>query len=177
MSLFTSQFDTSAVARACGVTANVVHNYLKRDLLSEVRGQVTGGGGRGKGKHFTFYNVMEVAIARALMEAWGQGKGDPERAFIAAEQFAHFGEEYDGLRRHPAVPFEGSGHTLFVVGSEGQTRELFIPSGVPGADYHSIWREIRSPNFTIINASRVFETVVERLGADPADALAECYAE
>ncbi|WP_299837511.1 hypothetical protein [uncultured Jannaschia sp.] len=187
MDFLEQQVETSKVAQVCGVTPNVLHGYLKRGLIvgHSDTGVVTGGGKRGVRKQFSIFNVMEVAIARELIDA-GVGGGDPVAAFKAALHFAHGGSGGSGwigdakpltVHRLPGLPFPPSyGLTILAVGN-GNARTFALPAeGITAFAFHARLRHaLQTSAFTIIDATSVFQRISTRLGFEPGQVLREAY--
>ncbi len=179
MQFFHQQVETTKVAEVCSITPNVLHGYLKRGLIVRHRdtGVVTGGGKRGMRKHFTFYNVMEVALARELIDV-GVGGGDPVAAFQAAQNFAHVSSDDGGtpaIERLPGLPFPPSlGVTLLAIGG-GRSWDLVASPGREDGTYFKLKHQLGTGSFVIIDASAVFNRVATGLGYEPRTVLRDAY--
>lgn len=169
MSIFQQQFTNSEIVTATGVTNFQLQNWLKR---GQIVGQgVEGGGSPGKHRKFSFFNLMEIAVSKALIDT---GLTDMQRVTHAAASFAHVGRGSIGDRpaRQPGFPFK-EGKTLLIVGPD-RSREYQInrndhPLGLLAAiKDHGI-------GAIVIDASDVFSLTLRRAGLDPAAALNEAY--
>lgn len=161
---------SSEVARLARVAPNTLQAWVKRGVIAGYRDNPDkiGGGGR-KGKHlkWSFWCIMEVAVAQALVST---GVSELGVAFRAAYEFAHLGDEL----RLPGLPFDRKrGQTILVL-SRSQTKVL---QWEPGTDPIALfWSEMRKPESWItVNVAAVFRRVVTELGLDPAAVMQEAY--
>ncbi|MTH34422.1 hypothetical protein GL279_07405 [Paracoccus limosus] len=169
MSIFHQQFANSEIVAATGVTNYQLQNWLKR---GQIIGQgVEGGGSPGKHRRFSFFNLMEIAVSKALIDT---GLTDMQRVTEAAAGFAHTGNGAIGDRpgRQPGFPFK-DGKTMLIVGPE-RSAEYQIglsdhPLGLLAAiKEHGI-------GAIVIDVSEVFSVTLRRAGLDPVAALNEAY--
>lgn len=116
-------------------------------------------------RSFSFYSVMEIAVAAALTEL---GLA-PSQAFRAAQGFAHTGDE----NRMIAFPFP-EGRTLLCVAGDRSTELMWSP----GQDLMSIARHHlgRPLGFVVLDASELFDRVTGSLGYHPQRLLDDEYA-
>lgn len=171
MSIFHQQFTNSEIVAATGVTNFQLQNWLKRgQIVGQRDSAVEGGGSPGKHRRFSFFNLMEVAIAKALIDL---GVSDMQRVTNAAAAFAHTGDCINGDRpaRTPGLPFE-KGQTLLIVGPERSEEYQILPTErlglVAALAQHGV-------GAVVLNASKVFENTLRRAGFDPAAILREAY--
>lgn len=171
----------SEVAAATGATPRDIQNWALRVMVGH---RVGGGGGKGKRRQFSFNNLMEVAIAKAILDV---GSRNVEAAFGAAADFSHYsdggsgwGSESPSAMRLPALPFHHSlGETrLLVHGDQGMT----VLEAPRNAELSKEFGELRAmrylgnpPVYIVVNASTVFMEVCRRLGVDFRHVLDAAY--
>lgn len=155
MNAFQSKFSTRQVLAAAGVSNDNLQNWLRRGLVIGQE-KIGGGGGQGHHRQFSFFNVIEIAAAKALIDA---GMGNLEAVFYAANLFAHTGE--DG--RIPGCPFNTApGYTLLVAWPDGANVLFLSPKDGALALYTTLVSNNRI-GATFANVSRVFDDVCGRL--------------
>lgn len=153
-------------------TATVVNNqtlktwFAKDYPAGNLAGAVTGGGGPGQRRAFSFNTVMEIAIVAKLQEI-GHGTRDLAALFKSAQNFAHVGsagKDYDLPDRHPGLPFHHSyGDTIFAASPVRTFAELYSPE----RDTYRLLKDgTGSDHFVTINATMLFADVCIRLGTD-----------
>ncbi len=173
MEIWTNTYSAHEVAAATNVAPATLQNWLKRGVIVGHRDNIEGGGIQGNRRRFSFYAVMQIAIASALIEA--SGGMDIKAAFEAAMIFAHSGhgggagyagEEKNEPERCPAHPYHFSlGKTLLATVGGNTTVVLNDPIGDTfGMIGHKLRRAI---GFTVIDASAVFDRVCGALGEHP----------
>lgn len=177
MSVYAKEYQTGDVLKAAGINNAALQNYLRRNLIVGHK-DIKGGGGSGTGNRrlYTFSNLMEVAMAKALMDA-GM-KGSAKDAFLAAQRFSHSGKSATDRtpERKPGLPFYPChGLTIFGVSQE---RAAIIPA-TPDTDSLSLIRsELNDPTgFVVVVADDVFARVCGALRRLPSDVFAEEYGE
>lgn len=155
MNAFQSKFSTRQVLAAAGVSNDNLQNWLRRGLVIGQE-KIGGGGGQGHHRQFSFFNVIEIAAAKALIDA---GMGNLEAVFYAANLFAHTGED----DRVPGCPFNTApGYTLLVAWPDGAN--VFFLSPEDGAlSLYTALVPGRRVGATFTNVSRVFNEVCGRL--------------
>lgn len=180
MNIFHAHFSTGQVVQATGVPNATLQSWLKREVVVATRpdaaGEITGGGTPGAYRRFSFFNVMEIAIAKALLDA---GLGDLENAFKAASHFAHTGRVAISDQfptRIPGCPYNNAGMaaaTLIAVRGDRSTERLWKV----GTDVITdICDDLHSRDgFVLIDADIVFERVLSALGFNPRDVMAFAY--
>lgn len=170
MSIFQQTFTNAQIVASTGVTNDQLQNWIRRDLIVG-QGQIEGGGSPGRHRRFSFFNLMEIAIAKALLDA---GLGDLQRTTQAAKHFAHVGRGEIGDRpeRLPGFPFK-DGKTLLIVGPRDAREYQVTQQERPLALYAAIKQH--GIGALVIDASAVFETTLQRAGQDPALAMREAY--
>lgn len=168
MNIFHAQFSTGQVVDATGVSNATLQSWLKRELVvGQKDNPIVGGGSPGMHRRYSFFNVMEIAIAKALVDA---GLGDLTVAFDAARRFAHVGCGRIGDRpeRLPSVPYNTAGiagMTLLCVAGESSSITLWQPGKDP---LPNISFELgHSDGFVLLKVDPVFERVVSKLGYQP----------
>ncbi len=165
MSIYQAMFRLPTVAEATGTPDQTIKRWLHEDRLLGAQ-KIAGGGGRGRPRSFQFYNVMEIALVKVLLDF---GTRDASAAFAAARRFAHEGDE----GRDPGFPYP-DGLTLLGVG-DGRAEVvnwhpnkdawfgLRIGLGKPGA-------------ILVVEVNPIFRRVVSGLGFDPGKVVRDAYA-
>lgn len=168
MNIFHAKFSTGQVVEATGVSNDTLQNWLKRKLVVGQK-DIDGGGSQGRHRQFSFFNLIEIATAKALIEV---GMTDLKSAFYAAGYFAHTGD----AERAPGCPFnKETGITLLVAG-QGWARDVFLsPTGSALELYNQIVQR-GSIGATIVDMSQVFNLVTARVGYHPEAVLEIAYA-
>lgn len=178
MDLLERSFSPSEVAQATGVKAKTISSWADRGLIV---GHKSGGSGKGSHRRHSWFNVMEVACATALMEA---GVRAPADAFKAAMHFAHVGSGASGWgeegatlyrpARQPGLPHHwGDGHSLLIVAGE---RSIVRPTKPRDGSFWSYLHELGTPEaFTTVNVTMVFQRVTHNFGLDWRVVLDEAY--
>ena len=179
MALHDLKFSAADTVRATGVSMDTLQNWMKRGIVIGADRKVEGGGSQGKHRLFSFHAVMQIATARALMEAGMESA--PKKVAEAAAHFAHVsgggtatwdGEHSETPERFPGVPFHHRhGHTIFVVGKHAAT----LVAGANGPTYSQMKHEAVSDSFVVIDASMVFYQVCANLDLDPLRELDKIY--
>jgi hypothetical protein len=172
MTIQSQTFQMAEIANAIGASPQTIKAWLHKGIVLGNR-EITGGGGAGNRRNFTFHNLMEFAVAKAIMEIGFQR--DAETAFKAAAGFAHVGHEStDGLHaeRLPGFPFY-EGFTLLCTSGEHTT----VVQHDPGSDQLTNIRiNLRRPmGFLVIDMSEVFERTVSALGYHPQEQIDLAY--
>lgn len=183
MFIFHHQFSTGQVVAATGVSNATLQTWLKRDVIvaqppeaAEHELTITGGGKPGAHRRFSFFNVMEIALAKTLIDA---GLRDLDNAFKAARHFAHSGcGPIENVRpaRSPGCPFDtaGTSATTLLAVREDQSGEFLYKVGSDVLPL--IWHRIGGRDgFLLIDAQVVFDRVVAALGFNPEEVLALAY--
>jgi len=171
--VFQRKFSASEVASVAGITASTLQNWLKREVISGHKKDIEGGGSQGRHRRFSFFSLIDIAKAAALVRG---GISDLPTAFKASRDFAHF--EPGGLpgilARRPAVAFHAShGRTLLVV--SGERSEVFRYA--PGEDVIArIRAKLRdAESFTVVDMTDLFQRVCADIGASHSEVLDEVY--
>lgn len=170
MNIYTSKFTTGQTAVAAGISTATLQNWLKRGVIVGHRkdAPIEGGGSPGHYRAFSFYNVVEIAVAKQISDLGI----NLEHAFHAAAVFSHTGDEH----RFPALPFP-RGYTMLcfspVAASNNAVRVL---NWAPGTDIigelRAQWRPIAHMT---LEMDDVFDSVCAALGAHPEAVLEQAY--
>lgn len=148
-------FSTGQVVAATGVAHESLQNWLKRGLVVGQK-DIEGGGAKGRHRRYSFFNVIEIAMAKALIDA---GMSTLEHAFYAAALFSHTGVG----GRIPSHPFnQRPGYTLLVAGP-GWADTFFLSPDTKALELYAALVPQGRIGATFINASRVFDNVCGRL--------------
>jgi len=177
MDIFDTQFTTGQVVAATGVSNNTLQTWLKRNLIvGQKNAPISGGGTPGAHRRFSFFNVMEIAVTKALVDV-GLSVSD---ALHAAVRFAHSapGPIGDELVRLPSLPFNTLRNPCFTVLCVSGDKSHVLP-WVPGKgdDAMVLARHyLGNPlGWITLQINPIFESVVTRLGFDYRDVLKRAY--
>lgn len=175
MNIFERKFTTGQLCAVTGITNANLQNWLKRGII--VGHGIEGGGSPGKHRQFTFFNLMEIAIAKEGLDSGLQ----LEHAFRAGRLFAHFGDGPLGdihPERLPGLPFWGGGKSMRTLMAVRGERTVIVPYQVGKDPLPSIWHELGEINgFVLIDAEGVFERIVATLHYAPGDVMRWAYGE
>jgi hypothetical protein len=167
MDVFTKNFTAGQVVAAADITGAALQTWIRRGVIVGHRGKgVEMPGKPGRPRAFSFYNVMEIATAAALIKVGV----DVAPAFRAAQHFSHSGAG----GRLPGLPFNTPVETFLVCAGE---RTVVVPWR-PGTDFIS---EVRSHlgfpvDMTVVDALSVFDRAAAAIGEHPEDLLEAAYA-
>lgn len=165
MTIFAEKFSLGEVALAINTKPETIKTWMKKGLIVNTP---TAGNGPGVPRLHTFYGVMEMAVAAALIDA---GVRDNAVVWRAASFFAHTGDcgLNDRPGRLPGCPFL-EGLTYIAIGG-GKSAEVCYR---PGTDMMaSVRHELGGAEVIIfIEINRIFRRVVEALGHNPAEVMA-----
>lgn len=179
MDLLNRTFTAQSVALATGCTAKQITDWCNMGRIIGQREPL----GRGNARKFSWFNLMEIAIAAELMNI---GLSSVQDAFSAAQRFAHFGEAQGGWvgdevvteqMRIPAMPWNHlKGQTVLFVYKGGSAIKLI---GFDGKV--NLWnitpQHSHYTGFIAVNVSEVFASVCNRMALDYREVLDEAYAE
>lgn len=168
MSIFSEEFGTGQVLEAADVTNSALQSWIRRGLIVGHKGQsIDMPGSPGIRRKFSFRNVMEIAVAKALIDL-GVELAD---AFLTAALFAHSGDD----ERHPSLPFRGTGLTLLCVAGQRSTAVRWTP----GEDVTTLIRDslLLPAGWTTLVVDDLFERVTAALGHHPYSVTDEAYGE
>lgn len=163
VTIFNETFSAAQVCEAAGITTSTLQTWIKRDLI--IGHSIEKPGQAGIRRQFSFFNVMEIAVAAECV----RGKLDLRVAFQAAAGFSHAGHN-----RLPGIPFRAEGRTLIAVGG-GRSDELIWR---PNEDVYAAARgRLGRPGaITFVDASAIFDRVVASLGRHPEEVMESVYA-
>ncbi len=114
MTILASRFTTGQVLQATGTKNPTLQTWIKRGFVvghSSEGAAVDMPGQPGLRRTFSFYTLMQIAVAAAIIKV----SGNASRAFEAAIEFAHIGDE----QRSPGVPFR-DGRTWLLVAEDDE---------------------------------------------------------
>jgi len=181
MDLLNRKYTAQSVALATGTTAKQITDWCNQGQIMGQREPL----GKGRRREFSFFNVMEVAGAVALMEV---GVRSPADAFKAASYFAHIApggsgwvgddgimvEEGNDPKRWPSLPYHhNDGETFLVV--SGDMSEVVLSKSGELNTYSFFPMHHRPAGFILLNMSEVFKTVSHRMALDYREVLDEAY--
>lgn len=159
-----NEFGFGQVVDATGASASVIKSWLHKGVVVGYR-KISGGRPEGKRRGYKLHTVLELAIAKAILD---NGPSDLASAFHAANHFAHGGDEH----RPPGVPFQ-TGFTYLVV--SGNHYEVF--NHIPGKDFMPDLRFVSRgrEGMVLIDINAVFDRVTSALGIHPQEAIDVMY--
>ena len=181
MNPFDRSYMAHEVATLAGTTTKNVQNWTQRGLI----GGHSDTTDKRKQGQYSWFNVMEVACAVALMEI---GLNRPQIAFTAAMHFAHIGKGQTGwvgepaadqAVRYPGLPFHHMrGVTFLYVAGENSAVMLHrIFNEEPFAEsYFTLRRRLGAEGWIALNVTEVLKAVMERAGEDYRKMLDAAYA-
>ena len=180
MNILTTRFSTGDVIRAADVSNGNLQSWIKRGII--IGQDIDGGGGPGKHRSFSWFNLSEIASAAALMQA---SVSSPHDAFRASQRFSHTsdgGQSWLGDEsspklqpyRWPGIPFHhDQGETWLYVSGDKSAVMLHKDDTV---QRHKVLAALRSPlGFVSLNLTELFMQVTRRLGSDGRVALDLVY--
>ena len=173
MNIFQDRFTTGQVVAATGLPNHTLQSWLKRDLLTGNPVEpIKGGGVSGSHRKFSFFTVMEIAVAKALTDAGLSAA----QALKAAMHFAHVGRGAIGDRpeRCPSLPYPNAGmaaRTLICVAGDRSVEYRWQV----GKDIMAYIRAELGHAFLILEVDDIFERVCDVLGYDPTEVTQEAY--
>lgn len=163
-------FQVGQIAQAIGSSPQTIKAWLHKGWVMGHR-EISGGGGAGNRRRFSFHNLMEFATAKHLMEIGFQR--DAGAAFKAAHVFAHMS---DGITfentRLPGFPYF-AGKTFLCANSS----DAVVVQHIPGVDALPVlMQSLAGPHaFLMLDAGNVFGSVLTALGYDPQSEIASAY--
>lgn len=186
MNIFYAQYSTGEVAEKLAVPSYTIQAWVKRGIVtaqpSEIpefpgaSGAITGGGTPGNHRRFSFFSVMEIAIAKAFIDA---GVTNLELIFRAAGAFAHTGRGEalnDQPPRIPGCPFRAlDPNQTTVVGIHGERTVVMTWNPVSDSTYRLHAALGAEEGAIFVDAGAIFRKVVTTLGYDPKEVLALAY--
>jgi len=156
MTIFEQHFTLKQVADATGASAQTIKAWYHYGYpVNTGANAPTGGGGPGKHRGYSLFSVMEIAVAKAILDARHFG---PEQAFHAAKLFAHTGDEGRGI----AVPYP-EGTTVLIV----STDEALIQNWNSETKAMNTILPGKPETYVVVNISDLFDRVGLALGFDP----------
>ena len=164
MNIFHEEYTLGQVASATGLSVETIKTWLRKELIWSKPTKADGPGTR---RLHSFYGVMEIAVAAALIDA---GVKDNEVTFYAARFFAHSGDGGTGFRpgRLPGCPFH-EGLTYIAVGNGRSIEVCYRPSKDSLA---AIRHDLGQPEVIIlVEINAIFQRIVRALGHDPVEVM------
>lgn len=160
MTVFDERFTSGQVIKAARITNAMLQTWIKRGVIGGAENSgVDMPGSPGIKRTFSFNNVMEVALAKALID---QGV-DVTRSFRAAWAYAYSGTH----GRLPALPFPETGRTVLRFNDRWRRVER--------AGEQIKWGSGEDRYCVEIDAGDVFDRVADALGYHPEEILEQAY--
>ena len=172
MELFLQAYQTGDVVKATGVLNSTLQTWIRRDRIvghRESGEEVGGAGSPGRYRQFSFRNIMEIALAKSLLDC---GMRDMDAVFRIGMTYAHTGSD----QRVPGMPYHWSrGRTI--IGYCAETNMVDDEIWQPGTDvYLNLGAKTRAKTgLILLDFSEVYQLVCHRLGYDPAEQINEAY--
>jgi len=173
MTIYQQTFTTGQIVEATGVTNMNLQNWLKRNLIVGQK-DIQGGGSPGRHRQYSFFNLIEIAMAKALTEA---GMTDMPTVFQAASSFSHGGTHRPiTAERLPGMPFDISeGRTLLIAGPQW-SEVIFFKNDESAISLFAKMRPRGSAlRCVVIDATDVFLRVIRAIGLEPHTVIREAY--
>lgn len=172
MELWERTWKSSDAAAAVGMDLGKFKLWISRGYPAAEG--MEGGGSQGRHRLFSFRNIMEFAVARALTD---QGI-PPGMAFSAARVFAY--SAVNPISRCPGLPLHpDNGETIVAMAAETVVIGYTPTSRDSWADFLGdlAGQEnfFRFESFMCVNATAVFRNVCIRLGLNHHDILDKVY--
>lgn len=179
MDFLNRQHTAQSVALATGATAKQITDWCNQGLILGQREPL----GRGHKRLFSWFNVIEIAGALALMEIGIKSPGD---AFRASVYFAHVGEGDSGwagdggdksrANRLPSLPFHHNRGETYLLVSEGNGHVVLSADGKVNPSVLQVGRH-HLLGFIALNMTELFMQVAHRMALDGREVLDEAYPE
>lgn len=170
MSIFQATFSAGQIVAATGVSNINLQAWIRRGVLIGANGEQIDMPGRpGIRRAFSFFTLMEIAVAKALMDIGIE----LATALRVAQVYAHTDSALivDGSRL-PGLPFRER-FTVLCMNGEGVDIARWVPkSKTNGGD--RILATIGKGGVVLI-IEPIFERVMDALGYTASKALAEAY--
>lgn len=164
MNIFHEQFTLGQVADAIEANPETIKTWIKKGLIYSAP---TEGSGPGSRRLHSFFGVMEMAVAVALINS---GVKDNDVVFNAARSFAMTGTWPVRGRagRVPGCPFH-EGLTYVAIGNGRSTEICYLPGRDMMASTRSDLGGAEVIIFVEVNS--IFRRVVAALGYDPVEVM------
>jgi hypothetical protein len=180
MHFLTREYTAQSVAIATGATSKQITDWCNQGLIVGQRKPL----GRGHKRTFSWFNVMEIAGALAVMEIGVKAPGD---AFRISMLFSHSGDGGSGWvgddalsdtapERLPGLPYHHAQGATYLLVANGEGQLLLSKDGTINTGL--IYRDLTRPmGFIALNLSEVFMRVAYRMALDGREVLDEVYSE
>lgn len=156
------RFQTGDVLRAANVTNDQLQSWIRRGFIVGSKGEgVEMTGSPGKYRSYSFYTIMQIAVAKALTD-----EGVPvKQAFRAALVFSHTGSE----TRNPGFPYHDGSETLLCVSGE---RSAVIKIKEDIGLFSQVKKALGKPlAFVSVFTNSIFDQVAFALGEHPVELI------
>lgn len=157
MSILDSRFTTGQVVQATGVSNAVLQTWLRRNIVNA--DNIGGGGNPGSYRSFTFNTVIEIAVAKALIDAGIRN----DAAFAAALTFAHAGNgphpAADIPPRMPGMLFDDRTEAVRTVLCLASDSSFVLPHGMGRNIYAAAKHRAQHQPFTLFEVDDLFDQV------------------
>ena len=169
MNIFHQRFSTGQIVEAAQTTNAAVQSWMKRDLIvgHRTKAPIEGGGSPGLHRGFSFFNGMEIAVAKALAEIGI----DVPNAFTAATHFAHSGN----ANRLPGLPFDDRGSGRMTMMCVYADNSMILPYHPTEQDFYATARARLGKGMVVLEIDPIFDHVTKALGHDPRDVMKLAY--
>ena len=184
MDILIRKYTAQSVALATGATSKQITDWCNQGLIIGQREPL----GRGHKRLFSWFNIMEIAGALALMNIGIKSPGD---AFRAAIYFSHVGEGGtgwvgdDGImeddnepKRWPALPFHHKHGVTYLLVSDGAGHVVLSVDGkVDPLVLSPLTGSAGVLGFIALNMTELFMRVINRMAMEGREILDEAYPE
>ncbi len=166
---FENEYSLGQVSDATGASPTLIKSWLHKKLIIG-SDRIAGGEGAGHRRRFKLRSAIEIGFAKTILAYLSNRH--LQIAFKAADLFAHTGA--DG--RAQGVPFP-DGYTMLGVSTEMAT-VVKHPFHHDEDTLMELRDNLRLPEgFILIDAGEVFRRIMDQLGLQPEDVIAEAYPE
>jgi len=181
MDLIERTFTGQTVALATGATVKEIANWADRGLIIGQREAL----GKGHKRAFSWFNIMEIGGAAALMSI---GVNSPADAFAASQHFAHGSDgaigTWDGddavqgaddePGRWAGLPFHYAHGDTFLCVAGNKAHVALSSDGT--LNLSEIKLALHKPHgFIVLNVSDLFKQITFRMAMDYREVLDEIY--
>ncbi len=176
MEFLDRNYNASDVGRTNKMSIQRLNSWHERGLITGLK-DLEGAGKQGRNRRYSFYNVMEVALAEKII---GAGIA-ANLAYKASRNFAHAGDGgaiFDQLERFPGFPFHhDKGETAFAFCGDHSFETIIGRDNAFQAlddHLHGI-RNLASAPMIVVNVSALFTEICGAMGIHDYAALDAVY--
>lgn len=172
MSIYQQTFTTGQIVEATGVTNMSLQNWLKRNLIVGQK-EIQGGGSPGRHRQYSFFNLIEIAMAKALIEA---GMTDMPTIFQAASSFSHSQtKKTKEPTREAGMPFNVEGARTLLIAGPKWSEVIFFKTDDAAISLFAKMRPHGTLRCVVVDATDVFHRVINAIGLESHKVIREAY--